>query len=338
MDLSYIADEILKKLQEQNAILPITLVSEQKYSDLVRVLENRGVCNSLAPGLIDNEADFPPRFYENTSVYVTEVCNKELLSRLLNRYNFVCLLSRTDKVEILKGEDTFHYLPIPAHNVRYKFQYLPEQNVVYGVNNKVASTYVCRCLLGTDREGDFERRGEASLKMKDILSRSNDMYKFTVVRNPYSRLVSCYMHIIGGRANIPTEKNVFFRRSLGLPVTGEISFDSFISKLEEVGFAWTVGAEHWVPQSIVTCFGTVKYSSIGLHENMGQYLKSTVEPVLRERGWRGSFSTTDKYRVSGASLVWKTFVENTSIRDRIYSLYEIDFDLFNYTKSISKWT
>lgn len=337
---TYIAHSLLEALEKEEAIFPILVFySNEKFKCLVEELfnleavdaENMKEYSTYSGGYI--EETHYPNTLGTTSVYILSKENEEeyRLEELRKKYDYVAVLSGS-AFKIMKGTPT-SFIPVPPHAIQRMFRYLPDRDVFYGVTNKSGSTFIGKHLAEGSFEKELEHKNNA-LSVLNFIAGNSFTYKFTVVRNPYSRLVSCYKDIINGEAEIPPARNIFFRRSLGLPTTGVVTFDRFISQLERRGLIWTPEAEHWITQVQCNSYPYIRYDDIGKCENLLNFLRMKVEPILRSRGdKRDIIFPSSRERESGASKVWKDYY-NTALKTRVYRLYEIDFDTFGYTKEI----
>ncbi|PWE32218.1 hypothetical protein DDZ14_10805 [Maritimibacter sp. 55A14] len=131
----------------------------------------------------------------------------------------------------------------------------PRLKVIYFCNPKVAGSTIIGTLVRSDdpdlaRElGDLNtlaarRRISSEHDPMAFWSALNDpaVLKFSFVRDPYSRLLSCYKDKI-----VQAQNAERFRRALGLPETGEVAFSAFLKAIARQ----RPGAmnRHWRPQA-----------------------------------------------------------------------------------------
>lgn len=326
---------IVNKIENLGGIFPlIAFYSCEEFKQLAHdLLILESVDRDNVGGLINISQN--PITNATTSVYIMNKSEgTDKINDARSRYNYVVSITDED-VEVHKGLP-ISFVPVPEHAKHRMFRYVLNRNVFYGVTNKSGSTYITQHLSNSSKKKDTEYREDALKFMPRILSRRSSVYKFTVVRNPFSRIVSCYKDIIAGEMYLPYNRNVFFRRCIGLPISGFISFEDFINHLELFGFAWTPEAEHWLPQVTCCSYSSIAYNDIGRFEQLNTFLNTTVAPILKAAGDDRDviFPANKPERVSGASLSWRDYYTNDSIRNRVYKLYEVDFDTFKYSNNL----
>jgi hypothetical protein len=137
----------------------------------------------------------------------------------------------------------------------------------------------------------------------------NTFYKFTIVRNPYDRIVSDYRFLqplIGQQYDLST-------------------FDKFVSLVERVvttnAYTENLYFDHFRPQSHY--FKNIKYDYIGRFEN----LNSDIQNILQAIGSKGSLPWNNKSR-SSDDHYHKYF--NTEIKSIVDRLYTSDLEMFGY--------
>lgn len=333
--LEWLAAEIVERLQQYGAVFPIVAVAGR--TDMLPIVQKLIDCEAAdmhLSGEEDIKCIITPES-QHTLLYLTRISETEgagALERMRQSVNFLANIDpHTGMLTVHKGNPMFQHLPVPGHTIARKFLYLQELGVAYGVINKCGNTFIGKALTGLDSEEAIQARYGSMEHMREIFSRTSDVFKFTVVRNPYSRLVSVYLDIICGHLPEPAQRAVLYRRALGLPVKGTIPFESMVDQIETQGFIWGPGHEHWIPQVVVSCMGSVKYDEVGRLEDLPNFLSTKIEPVLRSRGeTRQGIFTGHPDRVSGASSSWMQFYPDNVIRKRVYNLYEIDFDVLRY--------
>jgi len=337
-----VAQLIMEKLlldPESEVVLPVVAVAHT--SDTLKVVQELvklEVADKFLSGYssdLDVPSGYSDRCHDFTSLCVTdEPSSIDYIKRLFNP-NYVITVNGDDSIHVIHARASFPHCTVPSHTLRKKFLYLPERKLVYCVMNKCGSTYIGRGLTGLDTDDAIQARSSSLYHMQDIFSRTNDLYKFTVVRNPYSRFVSTYLDIIAGPEGVPSPRNIYYRRALKLPVDRRIEFTELIDAVEKQGFIWGPGHEHWLPQTTIACIGIIKYDDVGRLEDLNNFLETKVVPVLRANGdTRQNIFSGEHCRKSGASDSWTQFYTDDGIRNRVYSLYEIDFDVLRYSKWI----
>lgn len=155
---------------------------------------------------------------------------------------------------------------------------------------------------------------------RDLLE-APDVLRFTVVRNPYTRLVSAWRDKVF--LCEPGVDNVYTAVRGAAPAMSHkdpVKFAEFVSYIERSkGQLWN---EHWRKQVDLTFPGGIPYTHIGKVED----LQSTIailtdhfrrqEPIIAPRANEGSIQPLANF--------------STELAERIHTLYEEDFAIFGY--------
>lgn len=326
--------------KDKNIVLPIVaLAHKADLLPVVQELVTLEVADKFMSGYSSDlhaQCGYSERCQDFTSFYITDdKYHVGAIKRTFNP-NYIVIVHDDGTVEISYARMSFPHIAMPSHTLRQKFLYLPVSKLVYGVMNKCGSTYIGKCLTNRNTEDAILARSAAILHMPEILSRTSDLYKFTVTRNPYTRLASIYMDIIAGLEETPPPRSAMYRRALKLPVTRRIEFAELITAIEEQGFIWGPGHEHWLPQVVISGYGYINYDAVGKLENLGNFLATNIEPILRR-----TIPTPEvifpqrKDRFSGGNEICGQLYTD-QLRNRVYRLYKIDFDVFDYRAALPK--
>lgn len=183
--------------------------------------------------------------------------------------------------------------------------------------------------LTPDRVGDIhDRRGSPLVRLSDLDSprplEDPDYFRFTFVRNPFDRLMSCYLQKIvrdtPERANLLT--------LLGRPPRDDdsIGFDEFIEAISK-----QTPAEmdpHWRVQSRQTLQDVVEYDFIGRFEHFDRDLAEAGERISPEFG---PFIHTERRQATGPK---PTAEISTRTAETIRRVFAEDFERFSYPADI----
>lgn len=150
----------------------------------------------------------------------------------------------------------------------------------------------------------------------------------TVVRNPFTRLLSAYLH--KGRS-----VNEKYRGIPGLDAGSPSGFADFISFLEDGG----IHADgHWWPQTDLLFLPVARYDYICKLERLDRELRAALEeigidvPASVDLGKpHPAESSADIKITSAAKSVDRFYSED--LFDRVYQLYKRDFTAFGYGRS-----
>jgi hypothetical protein len=159
-----------------------------------------------------------------------------------------------------------------------------------------------------------------------FLSRT-DIFKFCFVRNPYTRVLSCYLDKIASPHPIKAQ----ILRQLGRNYTDlhtEVSFEEFISAVEAQPIS--VMDPHWRSQYYQTFQESIKFDFIGKYETFSEDLQTVGKKIspnfskyfFHER--RNSTSSANKF----------AHFYTPGLMERVYRLYELDFEHFGYSKQL----
>lgn len=153
-------------------------------------------------------------------------------------------------------------------------------------------------------------------KAAHLISRSTR--SFTLVRNPFARILSAYLDKIC-RPNHIREQ---FLDSLGLARDSDISFEQFLDLIDP---ATQMLDEHWQPQVENVLWGAAPISRVFYLESFAE----SNEDLRRMLGLRTEFIVRQEH-ATGASSKLAEHLTPRAV-DRIRSIYAGDFDAFGYS-------
>ena len=144
-----------------------------------------------------------------------------------------------------------------------------------------------------------------------------------MVRHPVTRLASAYASKIAPRLAQETRVRTWLEEN-GVEVGGKVTFGQFLTYLENANIGRV--DRHWRLQRDVLMYDDVRYDCLGRMETFEPDMIAILKrigadaaklPVVNAR------STTDKFvnELTPADL------------DRIYKVYEPDFDTFRYART-----
>jgi hypothetical protein len=156
----------------------------------------------------------------------------------------------------------------------------------------------------------------------------NDFFKFCFVRNPYSRLLSCYLDKILNPTVFKEKESVLAFMGLNInDIDYPISFGDFVSVIEKQSLLEM--DYHWRPQTYLTCQSTIKYDFIGKLENFENdfnHASKYISPELDK------YYSPEVRHQTGANKRLQKYYDD-DLFERVYNIYEVDFVNFSYTKT-----
>ncbi|TLF47250.1 sulfotransferase family protein [Halomonas urmiana] len=153
-----------------------------------------------------------------------------------------------------------------------------------------------------------------------------DFYKFSFVRNPYSRLLSCYLDRIQTRTSRPSRE---FRKALGRET---FTFSDFVTLV--CSQASKAQNSHWREQSDDILFDLVDFDHIAKFENLWdemEFLSKKIFGDVREEMVNKSVNSSPKQTGSDSKLLE---YYDQYLLDMVYDRYSKDFENFGYEKVV----
>lgn len=167
-------------------------------------------------------------------------------------------------------------------------------------------------LLGLQQLPDFENFFER-----------DDFYKFCFVRNPYTRLLSCYLDKIKHPTNF--KKKVL--KSMGQDenkIDKFISFEEFVSVIEQQTLLEM--DYHWRPQANLTCQNAIKYDFVGRIESFSDNFWSIGKKLSPE--FDKYYVPEVRHQTDATNLLDEYYSDK--LYARVYNIYKVDFECFSY--------
>lgn len=201
---------------------------------------------------------------------------------------------------------------------------------------KSANSTVLRTLISYE-DSDFASNYNSSLAKKKFYKRPSQLsyftarkakrsyFKFTVVRNPYSRLVSAFLQKI--EANLP--QTVHVRKQLGFTKDKPISFEQFVGYLENGGIYQD---PHWAPQTLLLPQDRSLVDYIGRVESLTEDMNHIIKQIHPSKPFQGLCSYVSHQ--TNATEKLKKFYSTQDIINRIRTLYRQDFEMFGYRQTL----
>lgn len=161
-----------------------------------------------------------------------------------------------------------------------------------------------------------------SLSYNELKKFQSHYFKFTFVRNPYTRIISAYLNKI-----IPNEdgKRNQVAKFIGKSPDAEISFSDFLEYLEQGGINQNA---HWARQSDLISIPLRELDFIGKTENITDDLNCVLEKIFKNEP---QIISVREHQSSASQMLKEIDLE---VKAKIYRIYKLDFDNFNYSSEI----
>jgi hypothetical protein len=154
-------------------------------------------------------------------------------------------------------------------------------------------------------------------------------YKFSFVRNPYTRALSCYLDKF-------REGKPWFRKMLGFGSEADVSFEDFLEKVS--GQHAKEMNIHWMPVSLILSPDKISYNFIGRFERFEEDLKQAMRHIAEENGLSLPESILYKSRhskfQSDAGEKLGSYMTKRA-QQLVQKIYAEDFERFGYDYDLS---
>lgn len=224
------------------------------------------------------------------------------------------------------------YLALYHGNISQKFSYF------YLTNPKVASTTILTVLQTAERDGApphhrIEDRAASPLLSfrtaplsADAVLTGDRFFKFTYVRNPYTRILSCYLDKM---VQVEHER-VRLLPNLGFATDYQPTFIEFLDAIyaqpDESRDA------HWMSQARLTGIGKIDYDFIGRYETFGSSFPKLLDRLGIDSGLFVP-QTKALHATDAASRIEKYIGEEE--RKLILAIYRADFRMLAYGTNLA---
>ncbi|MCH8544905.1 MAG: sulfotransferase family protein [Alcanivorax sp.] len=181
--------------------------------------------------------------------------------------------------------------------------------------NSAIVTHLAQLKFGRDIDSHGAKRafrtpGTLNRKEVDLFA---DLFRFTVVRNPYSRVLSAYLDKM---ARFPERK------------TSYATFDAFVERLSQ-DRAYLHSNAHWAPQTALMLIPVEDFDFIGKVESLDQDLATIT---ARIHGEAESFTTSNAGPPStGASKKLRQYYHDERLISAVRDIYQADFARLSYS-------
>ena len=163
-------------------------------------------------------------------------------------------------------------------------------------------------------------------RFKKIL-KSDNFKKITFVRNPYTRLLSCYLHRIIGQPKSRSAKQL--TAQMNRTDITDITFEEFIKFICQQQSKEM--ESHWRVQYDEVLGGEVKFDFIGKQENLTDDIKSLLKYLYGSNEYINvDNSTNESPQSTSASDKLNKYYTNELI-DLVRTRYQNDFEYFGYS-------
>ena len=212
------------------------------------------------------------------------------------------------------------------------FKVEPVNKIVYVEIPKAACSTIKAILTGDSGDNKLTTIRSIGIAAFFEMMDAPERFLFSFVRNPYTRLISCYrnkfygrpwIHAIGYRQDI---LRFFGARVLRLDATKPLPFDWFIEMA--AGTNRTTHDGHWAAMGRMIPSASLRCDFIGRVENFDRDIA-----VVRDRV--GVSTAPPHLNRSGGHMDTATWITEP-LRQTIYRAYRDDFDRFEYSPALPR--
>jgi hypothetical protein len=188
--------------------------------------------------------------------------------------------------------------------------------------------------LSADPRGRVAKQSSDRLLSARALSADalcSKYFLFTFARNPYERLLSAYLDKIARLDNTGFDSIRKLIRSCA-GTKKDVTFADFAQYLEKSGLYQD---PHWIPQTAMLPVAVSRIHYVGRIEHLDADLEYVINQIFGQGTYQMTFTRQDRHTNSTAKIMAHY---DKNLFERVYKLYEVDFQAFSYPKIWSAGT
>lgn len=204
-----------------------------------------------------------------------------------------------------------------------------EKKIVYFLNSKVANSSIKATMYSGDTEDDntiHRAVKDSGMKKFKLSTEESEYFKFTFVRNPFEKIVSCYeskYHIDKKYNN--HKKFLRFDTYLFGYLRKDKGFDNFVGRVARIPDKWLEDHIRLQYDLIHDNNGNKLVDYIGKYENLAEDFKQIQEKY--------DLKPLPHYNNSGGEKRdWRSYY-TLETAELVYKKYKKDFECFGYEDS-----
>ncbi|WP_231573634.1 sulfotransferase family protein [Thermopetrobacter sp. TC1] len=232
------------------------------------------------------------------------------------------------------------YTRYPAKKLDYLTHCSQRNKFIYFCTPKVASSKLkillqiaeSRSLGLPDPQGYLQKEDsplvgfiKLGVDLKTLFE-SDEFYRFTFVRNPYTRILSSYLEKI-----VHGKKRNRYLKKLGFKENADVSFREFLQALTSPQKLHL--NPHWAPQFHFLRPDRIRYHFIGRLEHINDHLPAVVKRIYNDVNLNDIISKEERTHATGALEKVKKYYGTDEI-ELVRRLYINDFIYFSYPLDI----
>lgn len=231
------------------------------------------------------------------------------------------------------------YSSYDMRKLDYLFHCSRSKRIILFSNPKSAGSTLKRLVQLIETGGDESRIPEnvhdkersplcGFLELEDSfrnIFESDRYFRFCFVRNPYTRILSCYLDKICG------EKRARYLSKLSVDRDRALSLVEFLQLLRDRRNLHR--NPHWAPQSYLIRPDTIRYSFIGRFEHLHEHLRALTERLGCEHFMERMSGISVTHHRTGAGDRVRKFIGPEEAH-LIREIYDRDFTFFAYPRDL----
>ena len=242
-------------------------------------------------------------------------------------------------------ESFLNYMPKPAFERTINISI--ESSYIYFQVPKVACSTIKATLqsLEAKRSGitltedrKIHHKGQSPLlspshvgleKFRHMLDDPN-IFKFCLVRNPYTRILSAFLDKMTWKSQQKEE----VAKALNCDVSDKITFEQFLEFVKTQN-PYEMNP-HWRPQTHQLFWGVVNYDFVGRFEDFAGNFNLILKNIYANESEEFKIENRTNHATKASKKIEKFY--NTRTQDLVQEIYQADFESFNYSLELPDLT
>lgn len=304
-----------QKLKTINAYIVVTMIEKESIEKVKKSFEEMNIDKEKIITLSTNEFQKIMFREINYTLLNDDFARECFIQRLLDNNIEINKLKQEVYAFFLQGSKIRYC----NNSAEYRYWYMGEHSDIAYLN---LAKCACTSIVGSFVDKEVDDKSEYARKKYCITGKivnNESIFKFTYVRNPFERLVSCYVNKVKEH-NYEGKKNYFTYINYLMGILSDISnFEDFVKCIVKI-------PDRWADRHFKLLYSYIYDNGKKLVDYVGKFedLSHSYEKI------RGKYNLQElKHENTSEKKDWKTYYTKETA-ELVYKYYEKDILTFGY--------